>query len=633
MRTTKRKPTHYALLVVCLALVYYWGVTSLTAEPMAWFSEWHTLKHLYDSPVGSSYTLAETITSVSIRSSDHGPLYFILLNFWHDLVGRDLATFRVLSVFFGLLALAFVYRLALTAGDNDIALDAVIFLTFLSNLVYHTQKVRMYSLLPMLAALVAWWYWKIIRTRGHVPSRHWLVLIVGAAALVAVHYFGIVLLGAIGGYHLLFVKKDRRWYAVCLAMAAAAILFSPWLPVVWKALTTSGVPDSERLLLLDSIAAIIGLYTNGLYWIAPLALLVIIARYRQLGQAQRYILFLTCVVFLLVLLINEFTPVIIARRIRYTIVWGVPYACALAIALSLAPQRKLIRLLFFTVWIPSFFLYNNSADFLLYTNRLTEESRQAHMPHFQDFIYKSQTLPGNNELILSFHPSGDISARVLDHYRKALTTWAHIVHISYNTAGELNIQSGLSTYESLEAILANARSLWLVHNPQQTDLKSMPVFTDWFTANYQLCQRFWNTDDNIVDYYVWSSIPCDLVASERPFGIRYDSGAELGNFLYEQTADELRVFLWWARSLEDAYSLTLQTFDASGEKVQQLDAVISGEPIDIFNLDLSALPAGEYVIKLIVYDRLTLESQQGTIVANDRRFDRALDLIEFSIPG
>ena len=616
-----------------MALVYYWGATSLTAEPMAWFSEWHTLKHLYDSPVGPSYTLAETIQSVSIRSSDHGPLYFIILNIWHELVGRDLATFRILSVFFGLLALAFVYRLALTTGDPDIALDAIIFLTFLSNLVYHSQRVRMYSLLPMLAALVAWWYWKIIRMRGHAPWRHWLLLTVGSAALVAVHYFGIVLLLSIGAYHLLFVKKDRRWVAVCLAMAAAALLFSPWLPIVYRALTTSGVPDSERLLFGDSIAAIIGLYTNGLYVITPLALLVIIGKRRQLGQAQRYILFLTCVVFALVLLINEFTPVIIARRIRYTIVWAVPYACVLAIALSLLPKRKVIRLFFFVIWIPSFFLYNVSADFLLYTNRLTDDSRQAHMPHFQDFIYEAETLAGNNELILSFHPTGNISSRVLDYYRKALTTWAHIVHISYAAAGELNIQSNLSTYASLEAIAANARSVWLVHNPQQTNLQSMPVFTDWFVKEYQLCARILETDDNIVDYYLWPSIPCELVASEGPFGVRYDSGTELGNFLVERTADELRVLLWWAHSPDENYSLTLQIFDANDEKVQQLDAVISGEPIDIFDLDLSALPAGEYALKLIVYDRLTVERQPGTIVADGRRFDWALVLLEFSIAG
>ena len=99
-------------------------------------------------------------------------------------------------------------------------------MSFLSLFVYFTYKVRMYSLLSMLVPVVAWQYWRIAQEFKRVRWWSWLTLIAGSAAIVAVHYFGVLLLAAIGTYHLLFAPKGRRWISICLAMVAAGLLFS-----------------------------------------------------------------------------------------------------------------------------------------------------------------------------------------------------------------------------------------------------------------------------------------------------------------------------------------------------------------------------------------------------------------------
>ena len=510
----QRNTIHVSILLACLAFVYIGGLSRLTAEPIAWFSEWHSLKHLFDVPNGPAFTIAETLNSVSARSSDHGPLYFVLLNIWNALVGRDLATFRLLSVFFALIALAFSYRLALITGNRGTALDTVLLLSFLSAFVYHTVPVRMYSLLPLLAAFVAWQYWRVIAA-AHVKRRHWLALSVGAAALVATHYFGVILPATIGLYHLIFVRKERRWLQVCLAMLLAGCLFAPWLPTAMQGLAETS-DASDRLGLLDAAMALLSLYSNGIVLVTPAAAIVLLRNWRSLTRARGYLIFLAGIIFLLMLALNEVSPVLIARRLRYTILWAIPLNCAIAIALSFLPRRNLFRIALLALWIVAFQNYNSAPDFLRFTNRLTSSSQQVNAPHYQDFWYESERLPGRDELILSLHPDDTAHFRILDTYRKLLDDWAHVAHISYQD-GALQIQSGLTTYATLDAIEENAASIWLLHNPRVINLEDMPVYTDWLLQEYQLCRRYLESTDNIIDYLLRQPIPCDLINAETPY--------------------------------------------------------------------------------------------------------------------
>ncbi len=618
----------FFIVASCLLAVYILSITNLKAEPIS-HSEWNSQQHLFKTYLDPAYTVAETLDSVSEHSAQHGPLYFVLLNIWQKVAGRDLFSLRLPSIFCGLLSIACAYRLASISGNRDIATVTAILTAFVAYLFFYAQIVRMYSLLPLLVALVAWAYWKVTSTAIAAPAWCWALLIVSSAGLIYVHYYGMIVLAAIGLYHVFFVAKDKRWFQVCAAMIVAGVAFVPWLPVVFRGWRELRIP-SENLSLFESIVTVAQVYTNGLAPILLVAVAACLVRFRRLNSSQRYLLFLATSIFLVIVVLNEFTPVLAARRLRYTIILAVPLVCSIAIGLTLLPARKFAIPALVGLWILGCFFYAESDELKIYTNREFQDSDA--VPSYQDFRYKAESLPSRNALILSFHPDTMVDDyKVLAYYRWVLSDWDHVAHITYDASGDIVIQSGLSTYASLDAIVANSNSIWVIHNPQQTDLNSLDVYRNWFTQHFQMCRRFIDTERSVIEYYVKIPIPCSLIADGRGFEIIYDNGVWLGGAELAQKPDQLAVYLWWLQSDEGVYAYSLQIIGDRGEKAQQLDAVISGDPVDARALDISSLPAGAYSVDLIVYDRQTGESQSGTVVNTSRPFERAVALYTFEV--
>ena len=241
-------------------------------------------------------------------------------------------------------------------------------------------------------------------------------------------------------------------------------------------------------------------------------------------------------------------------------------------------------------------------------------------------------MPGQNELILSFHPDTRISDdKTLRFYRAVLTKYAYLVHMTYVEAGNLIIQSYLTDYATADDIVANAVGVLVTYNPQQTDLESLDVYRNWFNRHYSFCRRFVQKPENVIDYYLRADVPCELIIAGSPFSIRYQNGTQLANLLVEQTADLLNIHLRWTHTIDERYSFTLQVFNFENAKVMQIDRVIVGESIKSVSFNTSALADGEYTVKLIVYDFQTKESQSGAFIRDGTPFERSVNIHKFSI--
>ncbi len=628
MAGTSIRGARILLVAACLLAVYTVSITNLKANPIS-HSEWNTQQHLFKTYLDPAYSVAETLASVKSRSYQHGPLYFILLNVWRNIAGRDLFSLRLFSVFCGILSIAFAWRLAAISGKGSIATIAAILTASVAYLIFYHQLVRMYSLLPLLVAVVVWAYWRVISAFEAPPAWRWAALVLASAALILVHYYGMIVLLAIGVYHLLVAPKNRKWLQTCLAMLAAGLLFVPWLPVALQGFSDPEIP-TQNLAFIESVAAIAEIYTNGTQAILILAAGTIIWKFRLLNRSQRYIVYVTLLIALLMILPNEIMPLLVARRLRYTTILAIPLCCTIATGLNLLPWRRFTAPAIMCIWIIASFRYAGSENLALFSNR-THQNSDA-VPLYQDFHYNGDSLPSRNALILSFHPDTRVdNHKVLAYYRWVLSDWAHVAHVTTDDSGDLVIQSGLSTYATLDAIVQNSNSVWVIHNPKQTDLNSLEVYRNWFRRNFQLCRRFIDTERSVIEYYLKIPIPCSLVADERGLKIVYDNGARLGGAALERKPDQLDVYLWWLHSAEAVYAYSLQVFDSRGDKIRQLDYVISGDPVDSRSLDLTGLPAGAYSVDLIVYDRQTGASQTGAIVSEGRSFERAVDLYRFEI--
>lgn len=618
-----------AIALLCVALVYIAGVNSLKSDPV-YFDEIETLKHTITRWTEYTYTIPETINSVSERSVEHGPLYFVVLNSWQRLAGYDLFSSRLLSVFFAMLVVAAVVRLADLTGDREIVCAAVIAITGLAYFNFYAHVTRFYTLLLLMACWLLWSYWRVISREAPVRGRPWLSLFAATAAIVYVNYFGFVIIAALGCYHTLFARKDRRWLPVSLLMSCACLLFAAWLPVALRGFERSqDALDASRLSWLESLGSVLSIYANGLWLLPLLAVGGLLLRRKRTG-AETYLVFVAGAILLLLLLMNEATTILAARRMRYTIILAVPFCCFLAIGLTRLPAWRWLRYPLLAVWIAASFAYFDSEAFQVYTNRRAINHDQA--PHLQELLYEADSLPGSQLPVLSLHQHALMNDyEFLTYYRARLPQWTDIVHAGHNAQERLIFQSKTLPFRTQAAITKNANGLWLLHNPQQTDLRTLETYRDWFSQVYRSCGNWLEKPRAVISFYLKPEIPCQLITAAQPVEIVYDNGTRLGNIRFAQKDEALRVYLWWRRSIDKQYSYSLQLFAGAGDKAAQVDSVIADDPLDISRFDLAGLPAGDYVLKLIVYDFDTLASQAGAVLADGRRFDRELALYAFTL--
>lgn len=620
--------TGFALLLLCLFYLWFYGITNLKGLPIG-NDEFNTLARIRHIENNQPLSIVETLDKLAAISPDHGPLYFVLLNLWQRVAGADLFSLRLPSVFFALLALSTGYRIARLGGDESDGLAAVMLLAFLSFFLYYTHTARMYTLLALATGCVVWSYWKACDSRAKPRPAIWLLLFVSVALINYIHYSGAILLAAIGSYHLLFARRGRRWWRIAALMSLAALTFVFWLPVAVEGTGSSSVLSETRLAAPAALGAGLAVYSNGIV-VLPVIAFALIARYRErLKPAQRYVLLVLFFAVIVMLALNEITPLLVESRLRYLTFLAAPVTVALACGVGIQSLGRPVRIILLFAWIAASFAFSRSGAFNIFTNR--QALGEDKLAHYQAFRYDLNDLRAHEQLIISFHQGAPAVWKTLEYYRTTLDKWNYVVHLSYDESGQLQVQSGIPPRLTLDDIAENFYGVYAIHNPAQTDLNALAVYSGWFLERYRSCKRYVDQPNNVIELYLQKQVPCELLLAEKPLAIYYDNGMALANVVVESSADALDVFFWWDEIQASEFSFSLQVFDQEANKVLNTDAVIWREPFDARSLDISALPAGDYTLQLIVYDYETGASQPGLVVNADQRFEREVEIARVSI--
>ena len=72
--------------------------------------------------------------------------------------------------------------------------------------------------------------------------------------------------------------------------------------------------------------------------------------------------------------------------------------------------------------------------------------------------------------------------------------------------------------------------VWLIYNPQETDLGSIPAYADGFTQHYRSCGRFVEKPSSVIERYTPKDVSCALLTSADPLAIDYDNGTGIGEY-------------------------------------------------------------------------------------------------------
>lgn len=177
------------------------------------------------------------VALAGISGSDHPPLHSLLLHFWMAVAGRSEFAMRYLSLWWGVLSGALLYRLGTQFFDKLTGLLVVVLLAVSPLHVWYSQEARMYSLALALSLGVMLALQAVIARREASPWPWASYVLVGALALYTHFYTSFVLIFAnlaFGEWWLVRAMREG-WRAMrgLLARWAAAqgvilLLFAPW---------------------------------------------------------------------------------------------------------------------------------------------------------------------------------------------------------------------------------------------------------------------------------------------------------------------------------------------------------------------------------------------------------------------
>ncbi len=541
-------------------------------------------------------SLVDAWSSVSPQQALGWPT---LLAIWGRLVGWSELAVRALPLFFGMLALAWVYRtgrdlLAPRAGlFAAMLLGASVF--FLAYMIH----ARAFTLVVLCTALSIWSYWRVA-LHPRPPGRGAQAgLLLGSIGLLYVHYYCALFLPALGLFHLFLVPKNRRWWQPVFLLVLAALLAMLQLPGFLQGLDKTVSNEALHNKALSATALIsrfVRSLTNGLVDPSPpfselllfallLALVIVTLWFLRSGKragAIWLLVFASTTLLSLVIAINEMFKIIGPTRIRYLMpLWPLVALLVAAALWRLARRyRRLVAVLlalwlFLGAWLTvatdfryelGFFFSGNyhrmhrvmqerlaETDFIVFDKLAVRENRDY-------FYFKMLGLPME---IVSRHWD--------DPYQNVRP-----VHVAYPYLSFLYPSEDRMGYADLPQALGRVLC--------ERDLD------EWgFTLERYALHSVENCPDRAVRLAFDSDI--QLTAPEITLLdglLRLDA--------HFRSADE---------TLLARYSLAVHVFEAeSGERVAQGDVGVGpGAIVPLRSeIDVSALPPGDYEVRVALYD-------------------------------
>jgi hypothetical protein len=158
----------------------------------------------------------------------HPPLYYVLMKAWVSLAGTGELALRIPSACFSVLSVGLTYALVRRIAPEPVSLLSAFLMSVSPFHIMAAQEARMYALLGVLA-LASTVALSASVARG--GALRWAGYAVLATLTAYTQYIGFLVLLAHGIW---VASYERGHLAAWLgAMAAAAILYAPWVPSLW----------------------------------------------------------------------------------------------------------------------------------------------------------------------------------------------------------------------------------------------------------------------------------------------------------------------------------------------------------------------------------------------------------------
>jgi hypothetical protein len=637
MSVRQRPLSLWGWVLPSLLLLVLLGGRGLDADGL-WFDELWSVYNAggADGPLSPGGILIRLAT----EDPDQGVIHPLLLAAWGAVAGWSEFSTRLLSLLAGCLAVAWAYRLGRATWSPAAGVAAAALLASSAFFIHYTHELRVMTLLVLFAALALWYYRRVL-----VAPRPRLLDLIGltfsGAALLYAHYFGGLLLIAIGLYHLLLVPKTRRWWWPVGLLLLSGGLFLPWLPVflsgAQRAATRVDV-HQNALSPLPLLEALFGYYGNGL---ALPALLLCLggaawAIWRSYGDGDGYspgaaagerrraalIAFITLLLLPALLLTQALLQLVEPARVRYLLILWLPLTLCAGYGLAALWQAGASRGYGYrpgrAVALVIALLWGLNALRAAADPAFSLPFGDAPVPRWQAMIRLMQR-EGQPQDIFTF----DAGER---HYEVKRSFDAAVAGLPFPAW----ITRALVEAEQrplLEDHLRQAWRVWYGVDTSQPVLPAQQAMQQLLAADFVLCDVPVASDRLRFSLYARSAVFCPGGPPRMQFGDGVTLAAA-GSFS-TPVGQTLRLPLRWLMGPAvppDTYSLAVHVLADADRIVAQWDGGL--RPLMQPEIDLSALPAGTYQLALIVYDWRTLARLPGVDLASGAAGER-LPLLTF----
>lgn len=347
MRQSSAHTKHNTLLALSIAvslllISYFFSIRGVNQDVVR-YDEQTSLGHIGALDAGG-LSLVDTIHSLQDTSAQHPPLYFLIANIWGQITSYHVFTIRLLSVLFGILSLAVVFRLANDIGGKLVASYSLLLMGTSIVFVFYMHDIRQYTLLILCVSVIWLMYERLSRSVYPLKKSHLIILMLASLGSVYTHYSAIFALVSIGLYHLVFVRKDKAWWQITITMIIAGALFMPWMPT---ALTGFGITSekissgSQKVLTNPMLAELTAQYWGNGYielFAVMIALSLIAVLLNMRGS--RYALFFAITVPLTAATLNHYLEFI--KWIRYVVVFCIYFGVLGGFGLALLHRQRIL---------------------------------------------------------------------------------------------------------------------------------------------------------------------------------------------------------------------------------------------------------------------------------------------------
>lgn len=157
----------------------------------------------------------------------NGPLYYFLLRGWIALTGFSEFATRYFSLLLGVVCIPLLFALGTRLLGREAGLTAAGLFALSPYLVWYSQEVKMYTLVPALALVALYGFLRAVEQGGG----WWAVQVLATSLLLYTHIWGALLIPLEGLWLvLLWPRWQRHWRGALIAMA---LLILPYLPLAF----------------------------------------------------------------------------------------------------------------------------------------------------------------------------------------------------------------------------------------------------------------------------------------------------------------------------------------------------------------------------------------------------------------